>query len=373
MMRIPFSRPDITEEEISEVARVMRSGWVTSGPEMKLFEAEFAQQYPGTQAVAVNSATAGLHLALEALGVKEGDHVLVPALTFTATAEVVRYFGAVPVFCDVDPVTGNMTVATMAKAATERTVGVVPVHYAGLPVDVVGITQYAHRRGWFVLEDAAHAYGSVAGEVPVGASDSDATVFSFYANKCMTTGEGGMIVSRNPKVVSRCRVMRLHGIDRDAFDRYRTTSKSAWAYDVIAPGYKYNMTDIAAAIGRVQLRRHPEMLRRRDAIAHRYHAELSPEFKVAPIQSSVVHSWHLFPVGVPDAEGFIAHLTEHGVGSSVHFIPLYRLEYWSPGYDPAQFPGVEARWGKTVSIPLFSAMSDVEVDRVIEVCNRYWK
>ncbi len=269
MSFLPFARPDITEAEIEAVAETMRSGWLTTGPNATAFEREFAE-FLGTDAhaVAVNSATAGLHLAFEAIGVGPGDEVLVPTWTFTATAEAVRYLGGDPVLVDVDPATLCIDLADAARKVTDRTVAVAPVHYAGLAVPNAALTAFAARHGLRVVEDAAHAFPTVNEGTLIGAHGHAATVYSFYATKTMTTGEGGMVLTPDPELAARMRTMRLHGINRDVFDRYSSTRPS-WHYDVVAPGYKYNLTDTAAAMGRVQLRRTPEMVARAGSVTGR--------------------------------------------------------------------------------------------------------
>ncbi|MFL6229532.1 MAG: DegT/DnrJ/EryC1/StrS family aminotransferase, partial [Pyrinomonadaceae bacterium] len=252
---LPFALPDIGEEEIAEVVDSLRSGWLTTGPKARRFEREFAEFVGGgVEAVAINSATAGLHLALEAAGVGPGDEVITTPYTFTATAEVIRYLGADPVFADVDPFTLNIDPAKVEAAITERTRAVVPVHFGGLACEMEELLGVARAHDLRVIEDAAHALPATAGGALVGSLQTDATVFSFYATKTITTGEGGMITTRDRALAERCRVMRLHGIDRDVFDRY-TSHRPAWSYDVVAPGFKYNLTDLAASIGIHQLRK----------------------------------------------------------------------------------------------------------------------
>lgn len=252
---LPFALPDTGEEEIAEVVDSIRSGWLTTGPKTKRFEQEFAGFIGnGVEAVAVNSATAGLHLALEAIGVCPGDEVITTPYTFTATAEVIRYLGADPVFVDIDPATFNIDPARIEAAVTPRTKAIIPVHFAGLACDMESILAIARKHGLKVVEDAAHALPATCSGKLVGTMESDATVYSFYATKTITTGEGGMIVTRDPETAARCRTMRLHGISRDAFDRY-TSTKPSWYYEVVAPGFKYNMTDIAASLGIHQLKK----------------------------------------------------------------------------------------------------------------------
>lgn len=370
---VPFALPDITEAEINAVSEAMRSGWVTTGPKAKEFEAAFASALGGgVEAVALNSATAGLHLALEAIGVQPGDEVIVPTWTFTATAEVVRYLGADPVFVDVDRSSLNLSWESAESAVTPRTKAIMPVHFAGLPIDHSVIADFAERHGLRVVEDAAHAFPAGVDSVPTGAGRSDATIFSFYATKTMTTGEGGMLVTRDPEVAKRARIMRLHGISRDAFDRYRSTVP-AWRYEVIAPGYKYNLPDPAAAMGLVQLGRSRQMRDRRAGIAEAY----DDAFRELPLElpdrgdDRVEHSWHLYVVRLQagaDRDAFIERLSARGVGASVHFIPLHLHPYWKDRADlkADHFPVASEEFARVVSLPIFSSMSDAQVETVID-------
>ena len=371
---LPFARPDIGEAEIDAVARALRSGWVTTGPATRAYEQEFAAFLGGgVQAIAVNSATAGLHLALEAIGIGPGDEVIAPTLTFTATVEVARYLGADAVLVDVDPVTLNIDPAAIEAAITPRTRAILPVHYGGLACDMAAIHAIARRHGLQVVEDAAHALPASCGGTPVGQLPSAATVFSFYANKTMTTGEGGMVVTRDEALAARMRVMRLHGISRDAFDRF-TSRTPAWYYEVVAPGFKYNLTDVAAALGRVQLARLPAFVQRRQQLAARYLRELAGLPLVLPPQAPAgdTHAWHLFVLRLADTarvtrDEVVQALADAGIGTSVHFVPLHRQPYWRDRYAlrPQDFPVAEAAYQRMLSVPLFTAMSDAEQGRVI--------
>jgi dTDP-4-amino-4,6-dideoxygalactose transaminase len=372
---LPFALPDIGEEEIAAVVECLRSGWVTTGPTARRFEAAF-RDYLGTdvQAISVNSATAGLHLALESLGIGPGDEVIVPTLTFTATAEVVRYLGAQPVLVDVDPLTLNIDPRAIEAAITPRTRAVVPVHYAGMACDMDAILALARRHGLRVVEDAAHAFPTRYQGRLVGTLDSDITVFSFYANKTMTTGEGGMVVVRDPKLARRIKLMRLHGISQDAFDRY-VSKTPAWFYKVVAAGFKYNLTDIAAAIGIEQLRKIDRFLERRQTLAARYDAALADLPLVLPPRPDAdsTHAWHLYVVRLSAGAPFrrdelINRLSERGIGTSVHFIPLHRQPYWRENCvaEPARFPVAEAAFDAMLTLPLYTRMSDADQARVID-------
>lgn len=372
---MPFSLPEIGEEEIQEVVDSLRSGWITTGPKTKLFEQNFEEYLGGNvTALAVNSATAGLHLALDAVGVKPGDEVIVPTYTFTATAEVVRYLGADPVFVDCDPNTLNIDPKALEAAITDKTTAIMPVHFAGLACNMEAIIAIAKEYDLKVVEDAAHAFPTrFKGEL-AGTFDTDATIFSFYANKTMTTAEGGMIVSRDPKVIERCKVMRLHGISRDAFDRYSSKTPS-WYYEVIEPGYKYNLTDIASSIGIHQLKKIDLFHNKRVAMAKRYDEALKDLPIILPPRPEDIteHAWHLYPIRLTDEsplerDEFIVKMAEKNIGCSVHFIPLHRQPIWRDGYDLTNemFPHAEKAYLNIASIPLFTKMSEDDQDYVIK-------
>jgi len=371
---IPFALPDIGEDEIAEVLDTLRSGWITTGPRAKRFEDDFAAFVGGSvEALAVNSATAGLHLALEAAGVGPGDEVITSPYTFTATAEVVRYLGADPVFVDIDPVTYNIDAGKLEKAINGRTKAVIPVHIAGLPCDMEAVLNIAKLNGLRVIEDAAHALPATSCGKLVGTLESDATVFSFYATKTITTGEGGMVVTRNPEIAKRCRVMRLHGISSDAFNRY-TSDKPAWYYEVVAPGFKYNMSDIAAALGIHQLKKAWPFQKRRAEMAARYdEAFVGLPVKLPPrAPSGEVHSWHLYLLRLRDdapvsRDRFIELMAKKKIGCSVHFIPLHLHPYWRDKYGlkPEDFPNALNNYRRSVSLPLYTKMSADDQQRVI--------
>jgi len=372
---IPFALPDIGEEEITEVANALRSGWVTTGPRVKKFESDFQEFIGDVEAIAVNSATAGLHLALESLGVSHGDEVIIPSLTFTSTAEVVRYLGANVKIVDINPVTLNIDIKAIRAAITSKTKVIMPVHYAGLSCNMDEILLLAKEFGLRVVEDAAHALPTTYKGDMIGSLESDITVFSFYANKTMTTGEGGMVVTRNSDLAKRMKIMRLHGIDRDAFDRFQS-KKPAWYYEVVAPGFKYNMTDIAAAMGIHQLKKLPGFLDRRQYLAKRYFDSLSDLPLTLPMDDvdGGSHSWHLFVIRVQDnspvnRDELIQILSDQGIGSSVHYVPLHRQPYWRDKYQLTidMFPITDKAYQSMLSIPLYTAMSDEQQERVIQV------
>jgi dTDP-4-amino-4,6-dideoxygalactose transaminase len=376
---LPFALPDIGEAEIAEVVDTLRSGWVTTGPKAARFEREFARflgaadNGEGLHCIAVNSATAGLHLAAEALGIGPGDEVITTTHTFTATAEVVRYLGADVKLVDIDPATLNIDVAAIEAAITARTKAIMPVHFAGLAADMSAIHVLAARHGLKMIEDAAHALPTTCGGRLVGTLGSDATVFSFYANKTITTGEGGMLVTRDAALAARAKVMRLHGMNRDAFDRF-TAKVPSWYYEIVAPGYKYNLTDIAAALGLQQLKRVETFRARREAIAAAYDAAFAGLPLVLPPRARPgdTHARHLYVLRLADdapigRDTLIERLFAAGIGCSVHYIPLHLHPYWRERYglQPAQFPHSQHAYERMLSIPLFSRMSDGDVDRVI--------
>ena len=371
---LPFSQPDIGEEEISAVSNALRSGWVTTGPKAREFEQNFAEFLGGgVEAVAVNSATAGLHLGLEALGIGPGDEVITTTHTFTATAEVIRYLGADPVFVDIDAKTLCIDLSAVEAAITPRTKAVIPVHFAGRSADMERLLELTRRHGLKVMEDAAHALPTTCGGRLVGTLESDITVFSFYANKTITTGEGEMIVTRNPALAKRARIMRLHGINRDAFDRF-TSNIPSWYYEVVAPGFKYNMTDIAASIGIEQLKKAHSFQQKRAELAALYDEALRSLPVVCPPHSSTgdIHSWHLYVVQLKQdvavsRDSFIKSMFEQGVGCSVHYIPLHLQPFWRDRYGlvPEMFPVSQDIFERSVSLPISTRMTVKDVQRVV--------
>jgi dTDP-4-amino-4,6-dideoxygalactose transaminase len=389
-MPLPFSLPWIGEEEIAAVVDCLRSGWITTGPRVKQFEAAFAERLGCRHAVAVNSCTAALHLAVEALGVGPGDEVLVPTLTFAATAAVVRYLGARPVLLDCHPETLNLDVDRLIafleeycvpgdEGAWNRRTGarvraVIPVHYAGLPCAMEPLLAVAHRYGLAVVEDAAHALPAHVGGRPVGTLGT-AAAFSFYATKNITTGEGGMLTTDDAALADRARMMSLHGISRDAWQRY--TARGSWYYEILEPGYKYNMTDIAAALGLQQLRRVHDFWEIRNGYAARYTEVFRtlPELQTppeAPVGDQ--HAWHLYVLRLNrerlclDRAAFIDELRARGIGASVHFIPLHLHPYYRETYgcQTADCPVASAVYERILSLPLYARMTPADAQRVID-------
>jgi perosamine synthetase len=368
---LPFALPDTDEAEVDAVAEVIRSGWLTTGAKVRAFEAAFASLVGARHAIAVNSCTAALHLALDAIGVAPGDRVVTTPYTFAASAEVIRYMGAHPVFVDVDPDTLNLDPQQVAAAiARDRVVAIMPVHIAGEPCDLDALRAVAGDIP--MIEDAAHALPARVGGRMIG-SLSRLTCFSFYATKTLSTGEGGMITTDDDAAADRCRIMSLHGISRDAWKRY--TAEGSWRYEILAPGYKYNLTDIAAALGLVQLGKLEVMWRRRVEIAARYDAAFAglPELQLPARSAANQHAWHLYMLRVDNArltggrDVFIEELRKRNIGASVHFIPLHLHPYYRETYHyaPNDFPVAHREFLREVSLPIYSRMSERDVDDVI--------
>jgi perosamine synthetase len=370
---LPFAMPDIGEAEAASVVETLRSGWLTTGPKVRRFEADFAEYVGCHHAVAVNSATAALHLALSAVGLEEGDEVLVPTMTFAATAEVVLYFKARPVLVDCRPETLNLDPDQVEKAITAKTKAIMPVHIAGQACDMDRITEIARDYNLRVIEDAAHALparyrGKMIGTI------GDITCFSFYATKTITTGEGGMATTKNPEWAERMRIMGLHGISKDAWKRY--TAEGSWYYEILYPGFKYNLTDIAAAIGIEQLKKctHFWELRQRYATLYNEGFRHVPAVITPYVAPEVQHAWHLYVIQL-DLERlrigrneFIALLKQEGIGTSVHFIPLHLHPYYRDtfGFGPADFPHASFVFERIVSLPIYPKMTEADVQRVID-------
>jgi perosamine synthetase len=393
-MKIPFFRPSVGENEVEEVVAALRSGWLTTGPRVKQFEREFAAAVGARHAVAVNSCTAALHLAVEALKLPPGSGVLVPTMTFAATGEVVRYQGAVPILVDCDPVTLNMDLADASgKLASLRAgglptaiepstpvVGAIPVHVGGLMMDPEAVRSWARAEGLWIIEDAAHAFPAASRTTTgvwrrCGEATADVSCFSFYANKTITTGEGGMAVTDDSSLAERMRLMSLHGLSQDAWERY--SGGKTWDYRIVAPGYKYNLTDVAAAIGIPQLARAEQMRRERESIAREFSRAFADveEIETPGDDSDRLHSWHLYPVRLRlerltiDRNAFMDGLKEAGVGCSVHWRPLHLHPYYQAnfGWRPEDLPVATALWERLVSLPIFPGMRPEEVQQVIDV------
>ena len=380
---LPFALPDITDAEVEAVVEVLRSRWLTTGARTRDFETAFAAAVGAPYAVALNSCTAALHLSLEALGVGAGDLVFVPTYTFAASAEVVRYLGAVPVLCDVDPVTLNLDPGDLrdrVKGAlaegTGRPAAVIPVHMAGVACELEELWDVAREFDLAVVEDAAHAFPASYRGRPVGWLPDDVrgtTCFSFYATKTITTGEGGMVTTHDEALADRMRLMSLHGLSKQAWNRY---AGGTWKYDIVAAGFKYNLTDLASAMGLVQLGRAEEMSARRAEIAAAYTAALAGrDDVVCPTVPADRHSpWHLYLLrlapgaGEADRDRLVELLRAAGIGTSMHFIPLHLHSYYRDlhGYAPDDFPVAYDGYTRGLSLPIYSAMSDADVERVVD-------
>ena len=375
---IPFARPAIGREEERAVISVLRSGWLTTGREAKKFEEEFAAYVGAGYALAVSSATAGLHLSLEALGVKANSLVVTTPYTFAASAEVIRYLGADPFFVDIEEDSFNLSPENLEKALAEqgdRVSAILPVHIAGLPCSMAEILEHAGNYKLPVVEDGAHIQPAKCAEMGGGYAGAleGTRVYSFYSTKTITTGEGGMVATDRQEVAERIRLMRLHGIDREVWDRY-TSRKPSWYYQVEEAGFKYNLTDLAAAIGRVQLRKAAEFLKARKRIAGRYLAAFSALDYLKTQQYSEAHSWHLFLLRIAEdrlsigRDAFVNELQERGIGVSVHFIPLHIMPYYRRryGYRENDFPTAFENFRTSLSLPIYPGLTDEEAERVIE-------
>jgi dTDP-4-amino-4,6-dideoxygalactose transaminase len=370
---VDFAPPDLGEAEIDEVVSALRSGWLSTGPRVHQFEQAFAAYVGSPHAIAVNSCTAALHLSLLVAGIEPGDEVVTTPLTFCATANVIVHAGATPVFADVDPVSMNLTPESAAGATTTRTRAWLPVHFAGRPIDTAGFRAAATRRTLALIEDAAHCVEGVSGGAKIGVT-GDLTCFSFYATKNLTTGEGGMVTTANDAWADRIRVASLHGMSRDAWSRYNLKGPSR--YDVVMPGFKYNMTDLQAALGLHQLRSLDLRHVYRSRLWSRYDAGLAdlPLQRPAAVPSGDRHARHLYTVLVDESacglsrDGLQAALRERGIATSVHFTAVHLHQYYAErfGFRRGMCPVAESISDRTLSLPLSSGMRDAAVDRVVD-------
>lgn len=401
-INVPFFRPALSKEEIAEVVDTLRSGWLTTGPKTRRFESEFGAAVGASHAVSVNSGTAALHLAVEALGLRSGQAVLVPTMTFAATAEVVRYSGAIPILVDCDPTTTNMDLDDAARKLERlrsgklldvlpedpEVVGIIPVHVGGMMMKMDDVNSFAAAHDLWVVEDAAHAFPASWRRPPepwqrCGEGTAAVTCFSFYANKTITTGEGGMATTNDSELAERMRLMSLHGLSHDAWGRY--SGEGTWDYKIIAPGFKYNLTDIAAAIGIHQLARAEEMRQQRNSIAQFYKEALGgiEELELPAEDVNRKHSWHLFAIKLNlnrlsiSRNEFINELNHAGIGCSVHWRPLHLHPYYREtfGWQAEDCPIASAQWQRLISLPIFPGMRRNELDYVVEVvrnvCHQY--
>ena len=377
---LPVFAPGLGEEELNEVLDTLRSGWITMGPKTSKFEGLFADYVGSRHTIAVSSCTAGLHLALVAGGIGPGDEVITTPLTFCSTANVIVHQGAVPVLADVQADTYNIDPEELRKRITSRTKAIIPVHLAGHPCEMEEIQAIAEENGLLVIEDAAHAMGAKYKDRMIG-TVSEVTVFSFYATKNLTTGEGGMITTEDDELAERMRVLRLHGISTDAWKRY--SAQGSWYYEVVFPGYKYNMTDVQAALGIHQLAKQERFLEVRQRYADTYDAAFEdlPEIVPPCVKEYVRHSWHLYVIRLElerltiDRGQFIEALRRENIGTSVHFIPLHLHPYYKEryGFKKGDFPVAEWIYEGIVTLPLYPKMSMEDVEDVITAVRKVIK
>ena len=371
---LSYHVPSIGEEEIRSVVETLRSGWLTTGAKVKQFEQDFSAKVGAQHAVALNSCTAALHLALEAVGVKDGDEVIVPTMTFAATGEVVTYLGAKPILIDCRPDDLTLDVAQIEKLITPRTKAIIPVHFAGHPCEMIPLMELAKAYNLRVIEDAAHALPAWYQGVQVG-SIGDITCFSFYATKTITTGEGGMATTQNETWADKMRMMSLHGISRNAWSRY--SANGSWSYDICHAGHKYNLTDLAASLGIEQLKKCDQFQKTREQYAGLYNQGFKdlPEIIRPSVADNVQHAWHLYVIQL-DVERlrigrneFIEILKNYNIGTSVHFIPLHLHPYYRQtfGYQPEDFPNARACFERIISLPIYPKMTEADIEYVIEV------
>ena len=378
-MNVPFARVDCSGKELDYVREVLESGWLTTASKAQALEAGFREMVGCAHAITVNSCTSALHLALDACGIGEGDEVLLPTLTFTATAEVVRYMSADPVLLDVEPRTGclDRDVVAAAIEAHPKARAVIVVHYGGYPIRMDGpdgLATLCREKGVALVSDAAHALPARRDGRYIGAS-GDITCLSFYANKTMTTGEGGMLLTDDDELARRARLMRLHGIDRDVWNRF-TDNRNSWEYDVLAPGFKYNMPDLNAAVGLAQFERLESMRALRQECAAYYTSELGRLAEIDLFEPDVPpedHAWHLFPIMLTDAAAVprdeaIARLSEMGIGTSVHYKPIHRLTYYQDRYGltPEAYPVADRIWKSCISLPIYNLLTRAEQQYVMQ-------
>jgi len=371
-MQIPFHKTNITETEISAVTEALRSGWLTMGPKTIEFENNFKDYIGVKNAISMNSATAALHLALKAINLQAGDEVIIPTTTFIATAEVITYFNAIPVLCDVEESTHNIDTTKIESLITPKTKAIIPVHFAGQPCDMDEIMSIAQKHNLKVIEDAAHCLPTSYKKHNIG-TIGDITCFSFYATKTLATGEGGMAVTENDDYAKKMKINRLHGISRDAWDRY--TAKGNWYYEVVDNGNKYNTTDMNSALGLVQLAKVDLLGKKRAEIAEKYTKALAglPNITLPVIKKDRTTSWHLYVVKVNNRNEMIEQLKTEGVGCSVHFIPVHKHPYYKEhfGYNDSDYPVANRLFEQSLSLPIYPDMTPEEVDFVIQAVKKY--
>ena len=368
---LPFALPEIDNEELLEIKDSLSTNWITTGPKTKLFEQNFGDYVSSKFAIAVSSCTAGLHLALVAANIGEGDEVITTPYTFASTASVILHVGARPVFVDIEKDGFHIDVKMIEKSITPRTRAIIPVHFAGEPCRMEEIKTIAKKHNLLVIEDAAHAVGAEYKGEKIG-SIGDITVFSFYAIKNMTTGEGGMVTTNNESIADKISLLALHGISKDAWKRY--TSEGSWYYEILFPGFKYNMTDIQAAIGIHQLRKLNHFIKLREKYAELYnkHFRNIPEILIPRFSNDIRHAWHLYVIRlcgsmINERNSLIKAINAAGIGTSVHFIPLHLHPYYKSkfGYKIGDFPNAENTYKKAISLPLYPKMKVADIERVV--------
>lgn len=369
-----FHKPFISDDEINEMVDTLRSGWLSMGPKTIKFEEGFTSYIGCKKSVAVSSWTAAGHLTLEAFGIKQGDEVIVPTMTFPATAEIVCYFGAKPVIVDVDENTLNISLTEIEKAITPKTKAIIPVHYGGQPCDLDEINELAKKYNLRVLEDAAHSLPATYKGKKIG-TISDVTCFSFYATKTLSTGEGGMICTNDDEIAERAAIMRMHGINRNAWKRY--SESGSWYYEVVAPGYKYNFTDLQASLGIPQLKKVDDMWNARKRIAQRYTEALKDNEMITlhTIKEDRESSWHLYPIRLnlemltKNRAQVIDEMKKNDVGVGVHFMPVHQHLFYSETFnlDDKNYPVASAAFPRLMSLPIYPGMTDKSVEKVISV------
>ncbi|RLA80670.1 MAG: UDP-4-amino-4,6-dideoxy-N-acetyl-beta-L-altrosamine transaminase [Epsilonproteobacteria bacterium] len=370
MKKIPFHKTHTTDNEINAVVDAIKSGWLTMGPKTVEFENNFKEYLDCNYSISLNSATAALHLSLKAIGLKRDDEVIIPTHTFIATAEVVTYFDAIPVLCDVEENTHNIDVSKIEKLITKKTKAIIPVHFAGQPCDMDEIYKLAKQYNLKIIEDAAHALPSkYKGDYIGNLKQSDITCFSFYATKTLSTGEGGMATTTNKKFAESIKVNRLHGISKDAWDRY--SEKGSWYYEVIDNGNKYNTTDLNASLGIEQLKKLDWMNNRRKEIASKYNNAFkdNKNIKIPFIKDDRETSWHLYVIKIENRNEIIEKLKSKGIGTSVHFIPVHKHPYYKNKfrYKDDNYPVSNKLFESSLSLPIYPDLNDEDVEYIINI------
>jgi dTDP-4-amino-4,6-dideoxygalactose transaminase len=378
-MKIDYFKPSITNNEIRAVEKVLKSGWLTTGKQALIFEKNFSNLFKKKiYCISVNSCTAALHLALEAIGIKKGDEVICPILTFTATAEAIRYLNAKPIFVDIDLKDYNLDIDEVKKKINKKTKAIIPVHFAGRPVNISKLYKLCKLKKISIIDDAAHALPAIYKSQTIGDTNFDATAFSFYVNKTITTGEGGMLVSKSKKIIDRARIMRSHGISKDVFERFRIGSEKQLSYDIVAPGFKYNLTDIAASIGIQQLKKLNIFQKKRKKIAIYYSKKLSKLPLILPKTDlkSITSSWHLYVVRLNSKakitrDELVKKLSDKKIGTSLHYKPLHMMSYWKKFIKKNQkFHKADKYYQSCISLPIYPSLKKKEIDYIIKTLQK---